>query len=459
MELKNKSIHFVGIGGVGMCGLAELLHNLGSSVTGSDIEKSKYVDHLLEMGIPIHIGHSQDHLSKTVDVVVYSSAISQDNPELKEASRRGLPVIRRAQALAEMMRLKKGVVVAGTHGKTTTTALLASVFSHADRDPTVVAGGRLDLFQSSARLGNSKWFIAESDESDGSFLHLFPELVVLTNLDEDHLDFYGSLLELKKSFRKFLGKVPFYGSIIACGDCPNVREIIDDQISSKVWLYGYSSQNDFVLKKTGKDHVVFFKNKKWATLKTPLIGDYNVLNCLATLVCSWQAGIDKTTVLSGLAEFQGVDRRMEWKGECSGVKFYDDYAHHPTEVEAVLAGLKDHFPNQRKIVLFQPHRYTRFKATWDKFLKSFDQCDVLFVTPIYGANESLQKDISSENFCKQIQHKNCQFIHEHEVIKKIPQELKKKDIFISLGAGSVNKLGDAVFSAFKSQQLLSSKRV
>ena len=239
VHLENKNLHFIGIGGIGMCGLAELLHNVGSSVTGSDLQEGLEVSRLKKLGIPIFIGHSPSHLGKKIDIVVYSSAIKKDNVELIEAKNRSLPVIHRAEALAEMMRLKQGIVVAGSHGKTTTTALLASVFFDAGKSPTVVAGGRLDLFQSTARLGKSKWFIAESDESDGSFHHLFPELLVLTNIDDDHLDFYGSILEIKKNFSEFLKKIPFYGSVIACGDCPNIREVLGNNFPPEgvvIWL-------------------------------------------------------------------------------------------------------------------------------------------------------------------------------------------------------------------------------
>ena len=433
-----------------MCGLAELLHNMGSQVTGSDLQNNAQVRRLCEMRIPISIGHSPLNVSETTDIVVYSSAVTEDNVELATARERGLTVIRRAEALAEMMRLKRGIVVAGTHGKTTTTALLASVFAFAEKDPTVVAGGRLDLFQSTARLGNSEWFIAESDESDGSFLHLYPELAVLTNIEDDHLDFYGSFLELKKSFLMFLEKIPFYGALIACGDCPNVREVIGSRFSKKVWFYGLRENNDFVLKEEKGKYIVYYEKKKWAMLNTPLMGEYNALNSLAALVGGWQAGIEKKVLLEGLQSFQGVQRRMELKGKHGQITFYDDYAHHPTEVQAALTALKKQFPENRIVALFQPHRYTRFKYHWDNFLKSFSSADVLYVSEVYPASEKPLEGIRSEKFIQQINHPRKHFISEKNVMSDISGILEPGDIFVTLGAGSVSRFGEDILSNLRS---------
>ena len=433
-----------------MCGLAELLHNIGSRVTGSDLQDSPQVRRLREMGIPVSLGHASSHVGAETDIVVYSSAVTEDNVELTTARDRGLPVIRRAEALAEMMRLKKGIVVAGTHGKTTTTALLASVFAFAEKDPTVVAGGRLDLFQSTARLGNSEWFIAESDESDGSFLHLYPELAVLTNIEDDHLDFYGSFIELKKNFLIFLERVPFYGAVIACGDCPNVREVIGRRFSKKVWFYGVREGNDFVLKEEKDEYNIYYEKKKWAVLKTPLMGEYNALNSLAALVCGLKAGIKKEVLLEGLKSFQGVQRRMELKGGHNNITFYDDYAHHPTEVRSALGALKKQFPDRRKVVLFQPHRYTRFKYHWKNFLESLASADVLYVSEVYPASEKPLKGVCSERFVREINHPAKHFIPEKNLTEKIARGLKPGDIFITLGAGSVSRLGGEILSRIKS---------
>ena len=451
MQLKKKTLHFVGIGGIGMCGLAELSLNIGNRVTGSDLRDGPQVRHLMKMGIPVSIGHSPKNVRDGTDIVIYSSAISKNNVELATARKMGLTVIRRAEALAEMMRLKRGVVVAGTHGKTTTTALLASVFAFAGKDPTVVAGGRLDLFQSTARLGNSEWFIAESDESDGSFHHLYPELAVLTNIDDDHIDFYGSFSKLKKSFLKFLEKIPFYGTLIACGDCANVREVIGGTFPRKVLFYGLKQNNDFILKRYKGKYSVYYKKKIWGRFRSPLMGEYNGLNSLAALVCGWQAGIGKDVLLNGLEAFQGVQRRMELKGRAKGVTFYDDYAHHPAEVKSVLQALKQGFPKNRKVILFQPHRFSRLKYHWSGFLKSFASADVLYVSEVYSAGERSLRGVHSERFVEQIRHRNSRFISDNELVPVITSALKRGDVFITLGAGSVGRFGEEILARFSSR--------
>ena len=435
-----------------MCGLAELLHNSGCVVTGSDLREGPEVLRLKALGIPIFLGHKPSHVGAGVDILVYSSAVQGDNDEIQEARRRGLPVIHRAEALAEMMRLKQAIVVAGSHGKTTTTALLASLFWQAGLSPTVVAGGRLDLFQSTARLGKSKWFIAESDESDGSFHHLFPELVVLTNIDDDHIDFYGSLLEIKKSFAGFLKKIPFYGSVSACGDCPNVREILGGDFPRKLHFYGLSSKNDFVLKKESASYRIFYKGEKWGDLDLPLKGEYNALNALGAVVCAWQAGLKKKDIFAGLRNFQGVKRRRERKGQWRDILFYDDYAHHPVEIEAVLSSLKEEHGNRRLVALFQPHRYTRFKNCWDRFLKCFAKADRLFVLPVYPAGEAPLKAFDSKTFVRDIRHAEASFLREEDLLPVFSKELSQGDLFVSLGAGSVYRFGENLLQSLKAGQ-------
>ncbi len=432
-----------------MRGLAELLHNLGGRIAGSDLRESEQTRQLSALGIPVFIGHSASHIHEKTDIVVYSGAIKKNNPELAEARRRGLTVIHRAEALAEMMRLKRGIVAAGSHGKTTSTALLASIFSFAGKDPTVVAGGRLDLFQSTARLGNSPWFIAESDESDGSFQHLYPELALLTNIDNDHVDFYGSFQELKNNFLKFLKRVPFYGSVTACGDCPHARETAKKGSSGRLWLYGFGAENDFILKQTPSGYAVFHKGKKWGDLKTPLWGAHNALNSLGAAVCAFQAGLDKQTILKGLEQAPGVQRRMEWRGRAGGIDVFDDYAHHPAEIKAVLACLSERFPRRRKAVLFQPHRYTRFKSCWEGFLSCFALADQVYVSEVYAAGEEPAEGVSSENFAAEIPHPHCRFLPESEIAAEIPQALRAGDIFITLGAGSVCQFAGEVLRRLK----------
>ena len=448
MSWKNNSFHFVGIGGIGMCGLAELLHNSGSFVQGSDLQENAQVQHLKKIGIPIFIGHNPKHIKEETDILVYSSAVKEDNIELQEARNRGITVIRRAEALAEMMRLKRGIVVAGTHGKTTTTSFLASLFTVAKKDPTVVAGGRLELFKSTAYLGKEDWFIAESDESDGSFHHLFPEFIILTNIDNDHVEFYGSFEKLKKSFSKFLKKIPFYGAIIAWGDCPHSKEILKNNNSKKLF-YGFKEDNEFVLKKNSDHYSVFHKNKKWLDFSPPIIGDHNALNALGALVCCWQIGMDKKYFLDGLKSFKGVQRRMETKGQYKDILFLDDYAHHPKEIKAVLSALKENFKDRRIVALFQPHRYSRFQTCWKDFLTSFSEADKICVSEVYPAGESPLKGVDSQTFIKQLKHKDCHFVQEKNVCNFFEQTLKPNDIFITLGAGSISKIGELIIKGFK----------
>ena len=449
LHLLNKNLHFVGIGGIGMCGLAELLHNSGSFVTGSDLQEGPEVKRLKQLGIPIFIGHSAKHLSPNTDIVVYSNAVKKENVEIQAAKKKALPVIHRAEALAEMMRLKQGIVVAGSHGKTTTTAFLASVFSSAGLSPTVVAGGRLDLFKSTARLGKSKWFIAESDESDGSFKHLFPEITVLTNIDKDHLDFYGSLKEIKKSFLDFLKKIPFYGSIIAYGDCKNTREVLDKITSRKKWLYGQAPHNDFILKKTNHSYFVLYKGKVLGELLLPLKGEYNALNALGALVCSWEAGLSLPNIFKGLKHFKGVKRRREKKGEYNNCLFFDDYAHHPTEIKALLKSFKEEFNKRRRVVLFQPHRFSRFKHSWNGFLKCFALADKLFVLPVYPAGEKPIKAYSSKNFVKKVKNTKSYYLKQKDLFSVLKKELKSSDLLITLGAGSVYRYGEDLLKKLK----------
>ena len=467
MQLKKKNIHFIGIGGIGMCGLAELLYNSGCQVTGSDLEEGSEVLRLRKLGIPIFIGHSSSYVDAQTDIVVYSSAIKEDNVEREFAKKKGLPVIHRVEALAEMMRLKQGIVVSGVHGKTTTTAFLASVFFKGGKNPTVVAGGRLDLFGSTAHLGKSKWFIAESDESDGSFHHLFPELIILTNIDGDHLDFYGSLEEIKKSFKSFLKKLPFYGAVIACGDCPHVRDVLKD-LGKKCYFYGFSKENDFVLKKQeesyivehektqendfvlkkqAESYVVEHEKTQWLEFEPPLKGDYNALNALGAMICGTLAGIKKEELLKGINSFKGVKRRREFKGSYKDCLVYDDYAHHPTELKALLKSMREEFKTRRLLAVFQPHRYTRFRNSWDAFLESFVDSDLLYVLPVYPAGEPAIKNIHSENFIKKIKHPEAYFVKEEDLLAQLCKKIQKGDVILTLGAGSIYKYGEKILKA------------
>ena len=434
-----------------MSGLAELCHSSGLQVTGSDLQPGAQVRRLISLGIPVFIGHKRSHIDKKVDTVVYSSAVKQDNIEIKEAHHRGLAIIGRSEALAEMMRLKRGIVIAGTHGKTTTTALIGSAFQSCGRDPTVVAGGRLDAFQSTTYLGKGEWFIAESDESDGSFHHLMPELAVLTNIDNDHVDFYGSFKKLKTSFADFLKKVPFYGAIIACGDCPNTLQVVNlSHRNQKIWLYGFQKHNNFILKKHRAGYRVLFQKQDWAFLKIPLMGEYNALNALGALVCGWQAGLKRQDFVKGLNAFQGVRRRAELKGVFKGIRFLDDYAHHPSEIKAVLKAIKEIFPENRCVVLFQPHRYSRLKYCWKGFLSSFEFAEAIYVSEVYSAGERpLPGGWNSQKFVKALNDTEAHFVRGKSVVSTLSKALKPKDVFITLGAGSVYRFGEEIMEKIK----------
>lgn len=436
-----------------MSGLAELCHSSGLQVTGSDLQAGPQVRRLISLGIPVFIGHKRSHIDTSADTVVYSSAVRQDNIELKEARHRGLAIIGRSEALAEMMRLKRGIVIAGTHGKTTTTALLGSAFQFCEQDPTVVAGGRLDAFQSTTWLGKGEWFIAESDESDGSFHHLFPELVVLTNIDTDHVDFYGSFTKLKASFADFLKKVPFYGAIVACGDCPNTLDVVNlSHRNQKIWLYGFQKHNDFILKKHQAGYQVVFQKQNWASLKIPLMGEHNALNALGALVCGWQAGLEKQVFVKGLNAFQGVRRRAELKGVYKGIRFFDDYAHHPSEIKAILKALKEAFPQNRCVVLFQPHRYSRLKYCWKDFLRALSLVESVYVSEVYSAGEHpLSGDWNSKNFVKSLTTTEAHFVPDKSVVSILTKALKSKDVFITLGAGSVYRFGEEIMEKIKTR--------
>ncbi len=444
-------VHFVGIGGVGMCGLAELLYCSGTSVTGSDIENNTYIERLKKIGIPISIGHSQKNI-QFADVIVYSSAVSKSNIELRSARKRGIPLISRSEALSEIMRLKRGVVVAGTHGKTTTTGLLANIFTYNKKDPTVMIGGRCRLFQSTARLGRGPWFIAESDESDGGFKHLSPEIALLTNIDRDHLDYYGSFRELQKAFLNFVLRVPFYGYIVAWGDQSVIRKLLSG-LNRKIIFYGFNKSNHFYIqKKTSITYEVFFNKKSLGRLDIPLPGRINALNTLASLVVAMTCGLSFDDCKKSFKYFKGVDRRFEKKGELGEVDFYDDYAHHPTEVREVLSVFREKFGNNKRLlVLFQPHRFSRTKACWKEFLNCFKMVDCVFITDIYPAGEKPLKNINSKKLAQEIKHSFCRY-YPQKKLSSLASFLKKGDVFITMGAGSIYKYGELLLNMWQQQK-------
>jgi UDP-N-acetylmuramate--alanine ligase len=442
MRLARAKVHFIGVGGIGMCGLAELLFNLGAQVTGSDAGENMQTVRLKELGIPVYKGHDEANLGEA-EVVVYSSAVKEDNVEFKAARKRKIPLIRRAEALAQIMNLKRGIAVAGTHGKTTTTSLTSSIFLQAGLDPTIIVGGRLDVIKSTAALGKGDWLIAEADESDGSFTHLSPEVVIITNIDNDHLDYYKNFQNLENAFLDFALRIPFYGAAIVCGDDPNLMKLFKQ--FGKRWIsYGLEAHNDYVIKKMDGHWDVSNEGNKIGEMRPSMPGRHNALNSMAAILAGMQAGISFETGAKAIGSFGGVDRRFQHKATIRGIDFYDDYGHHPTEVKAVLAGFKERFPDRRLVTVFQPHRYSRTKICWDDFLKCFNDADVLFVTDIYAAGEAPIEGISSAKLVEQIQHPDRRLISRKEdpSLNGVRDFLKSGDILLTLGAGDISKLGE-----------------
>ncbi|RME15408.1 MAG: UDP-N-acetylmuramate--L-alanine ligase [Bdellovibrio sp.] len=430
-----------------MSGLAELMWNLGAHITGSDLTENAQVEHLRQLGIPVFIGHHANNLSPETNIVVYSSAISSQNPEIEEAFRRHIPIIPRAEALADLMRLKRGIAVAGTHGKTTTTSLVASIFIHAKKDPTIAVGGRLDAIKSTSQLGEGEWMIVEADESDGTFTRLSPEIVVITNIDDDHVDHFGSMEKLYSAFLKFASKTPFYGVVVACGDDGRLRELLGS-LSRKVIFYGFRDHNDYVLKETEKGtYQVCKTSPKGAEVLgsfcSPIPGDHNALNALASLIVGFNVGISFEKGVEGLQKFSGVGRRFEYKGEHRGILVYDDYGHHPTEIQAVLKAFSKQYPEKDIHVIFQPHRYTRTKQCWNDFLNCFHGAKKVYLIDIYPASELPLENISSERLSKEVVSAETIYCPDETFLFECLKQLRpQKDILLTLGAGNVWRLGE-----------------
>jgi len=441
-------IHLVGIGGSGMSGIAEVLLNLGYKVSGSDIHQSDITKRLEKLGGKISLGHNAAHITDDVDVVVYSSAISLDNPEVSWAKDKRIPVITRAEMLAELMRLKYGIAIAGAHGKTTTTSMISSILTKAGLDPTVVVGGRFNDIGSNARLGNSEFMVAETDESDGTFLKLSPIIEVITNIDFEHLDFYQDLDEIKNAFLTFMNKVPFYGKVIFCLDCKNIHEIIE-RIERKFTSYGLSNEadvraTDVVLHDLYSEYNLIVKGKKLDRLKVNIPGVHYLTNSLAAAAVGLELEIDLSVIKDALSNYSGVHRRFEIKAEVNRMLIIDDYAHHPTEIKATLATLKLKKP-KRIIAIFQPHRYTRTKALAQEFGKAFNQADLVIVTSIYPAGEKpilgVDASLIVDSLIKE-GHPKVMFINSFsEIVEFLRSILAPQDAIITLGAGDIWKVG------------------
>ena len=455
MYRKVRRIHFVGIGGIGMSGIAEVLLNLGYEISGSDLAVSDITRRLDELGAAIHQGHDASHIGQA-DVVVTSTAVRPDNPEVLAAHERGVPVIPRAEMLAELLKMKFSIAVSGSHGKTTTTSMISTLLAHGGLDPTMVIGGKLASIGGNARLGDGEVIVAEADESDGSFLKLNPCLAVITNIDREHLDHYRDLEEIREAFLRFANIVPFYGTTILCMDDPNVREILP-RIQRKVITYGLSPAADYRAEK-----IVFAgpvsrfsltcQKTLLGTVRLNVPGLFNVYNALAAIAVAREMGLAFPVIREGLQRFTGVQRRLEVRGEARGVTVVDDYGHHPTEIRATLAAARQVWSDRRILVVFQPHRYTRTQALFEEFTQAFAEADGLIVTDIYAASEEPIPGVTAEALCEAIRragHPDALHMSGTDAIVDHLQTIARpSDVLLTQGAGNVWKVGEAFLKRF-----------
>jgi UDP-N-acetylmuramate--alanine ligase len=454
MYQKKYHIHFVGIGGIGMSGIAELLLNLGYKVSGSDLQTSEITERLKDLGGIIFAGHGADQISGA-DVVVTSSAVGRENPEVLAAGRISIPVIPRAEMLAELMRLKYSVAIAGAHGKTTTTSMVASVLAQGGLDPTVVIGGKLKSIGSNAVLGKGDFIVAEADESDGSFLKFSPAIAVVTNIDREHLDYYQDLETIKAVFLDFIDRIPFYGLAILCLDNESIQDLIP-KIKKRYITYGMSSQADFQIRdvefeKRRSCFSVYRQGQKLGRFILNLPGIHNVYNATASIATGVELDVPLDAIESALQTLEGVQRRLEIKGEMNGITVVDDYGHHPTEIKTTLHAIEECWPDNRKVIVFQPHRYTRTRALFDDFTRSFYQSDVLLVLPIYAAGEQKIEGVTGRKLCEDIKaHGHKEVIYsegQEDAVTYLKKNLKPGDVLLTLGAGDVWKVGMDILKA------------
>jgi UDP-N-acetylmuramate--alanine ligase len=457
---KYRGIHFVGIGGIGMSGIAEVLHNLGYEVTGSDLKDSETTRKLRDLGIKVYKGHRPDNIDDA-HVLVISSAVSDDNPEVAAARERSIPIIPRAEMLAELARLKYGVLVAGAHGKTTTTSLISTILAHGGFDPTVVIGGRLKATGSNARLGQGEFLVAEADESDGSFLKLSPTIAVVTNIDREHMEFFRTMDALKMAFLSFMNKVPFYGVSVVCIENEHLQRLLP-AIHRRYITYGFSREAQLYAENIRKGFMsvnfgAVYKGRNIGDFSLPAPGAHNVLNSLAAICVALILKMDTPVIQEALKEFSGIQRRLEFKGEAEGIRVYDDYGHHPSEITATLKAVKESLRIRgregRLIVLFQPHRYTRTKDLIDEFKVSFSDADILAVLDIYPAGEAPIGGVNSENLAERIQtagHRSVVYAkNKEDAVRHAVSGARKGDIILTLGAGNVWKLGEEILNKLR----------
>jgi len=449
MYQKAYKIHFVGIGGIGMSGIAELLISLGYKVSGSDLKSSPITRRLKKQGATIYIRHKKEQV-KDANVCVTSTAISSDNPEVIQAKENMIPIIPRAEMLAELMRIKYSIAISGAHGKTSTTAMVSEVLNTAGLDPTVIIGGLLKTLDTNALHGKGEFIVAEADESDGSFLKYSPAVAIVTNIDLEHLDYYKGIDEIKEKFVRFINSVPFYGLSILCLDNEHIQNILP-KISVRYTTYGMTAQADTQAKdihfKGNQSFFTVFHNKeKLGNVTLNLAGEHNISNALASIATGLELNIDFEIIKKALEKIEGVKRRLEIKGEKKGILVMDDYGHHPTEIRATLEAVRRSYSKKRIIVLFQPHRYTRTRELFDDFTRSFYRSDILILLPIYAASENKIQGITSEKLLLGIKahgHKNVSFAADFKkAISAIEKIIKKDDLILTLGAGDIYTLGE-----------------
>ena len=456
MLQKRHRLHFVGIGGIGMSGIAEVLLNLGYAVTGSDLHESEVTERLRKLGAQVFVGHQEGNLAADPSVVVISTAVKYSNPEVLEARRRHIPVIPRAEMLAELMRMKYGVAVAGSHGKTTTTSMIAAVLSTAGLDPTMVIGGRVHMLGTNAKMGQGAILVAEADESDGSFLLLSPTIAVITNIDREHMDFHQTMERLNESFLDFINKIPFYGLAVLCLDNAHVRALLP-KVRKRFATYGLSSDADFSaqdlqMKPTGVEYTVLHHAKPLGKLRLHLPGRHSASNALAAVAVGHELEIPFSRVAEALDGFTGIHRRFEIKGEPRGITIIDDYGHHPAEIQATIEAIHDSW-KRPLIVIFQPHRFSRTQDLFDDFLTALEGADRLVLTEIYAAGEDPIEGVTSEALYQGIKrrgHMEVDFIPDKgQIVKQLVGKLNPGDIVLTLGAGDVYKVGEALVEALK----------
>ena len=456
-----KNIHFIGIGGIGMSGIAEVLCNLKFQVSGSDLKKSKNTDRLEKSGAIIFEGHRAENVGEA-QVVVYSSAVKEDNPEIVFAKERGIPVIPRAEMLAELMTLKPyAVAISGTHGKTSTTSMVATILNHAGVDPTTIVGGVVDTLGSNAKLGESDWFVTEADESDRSFLMLYPTIAVVTNIDKEHMESYKGMEDVVQCFTDFVNKVPFFGATVLCLDDPNVQLIIP-RIKRRRVTYGMTAQADVSAHEIryndsfGSSFKVWKGSEVLGEVNLPVPGKHNIYNALAATTVALELDVPFQKIVEAFQDFKNANRRFQFKGEARGIVVVDDYGHHPTEISATLSAAKNGGGGRRTVVVFQPHRYTRTQELMDEFALCFNNADVLYVLDIYAASESPIEGITAEVLTENIRkygHKNVRYIGDIETAaQKVCENTQSGDLVITLGAGTVTRLSDEILENLRSNK-------